>query len=90
MVEIDAGRLSRAVWLDCQPVAPGQFLVSGGATSHVVAVDGGRVVCDCEDSYRVGDGCKHALACRLHGGDPTVVTALRMLVPRPTRAVRAA
>ena len=87
---IDTERLRRAVWLDVKPVAPGQFLVSGGTTSHLVAIDGGFVRCNCEDSQRVGDACKHALACRLHGGDPTVVVALRMLVPTPHRAVRAA
>ena len=83
-------RLARALWLDVKPVAPGRYLVSGGADGHVVVVDGGWVRCDCPDFAIRGDGCKHALACRLHSGDPTVVTALRMLVPRPTRAVRAA
>lgn len=90
MSAIDAGRLARAVWLNCQPVAPGRFLVSGGVDDHLVEVDGGYVYCDCEDSQRVGDACKHGLACRLHCGDPTVVLALRMLVARPSRAVRAA
>ena len=87
---IDADRLARAVWLDVKAVAPGRYLVSGGADSHVVVIDGGFVRCDCIDSQRVGDACKHALACRLCGGDPIVVRALRTLVTRPTRAVRAA
>ena len=89
---IDPGRLARAVWLDCKPVASGRYLVSGGADSHVVVVDGGWVRCDCADSAIRGDGCKHALACRLHSGDPTVALALRQLVPEPARQrkVRAA
>ena len=29
-IKIDAGRLSRAVWLNVEPVAPGRYLVSGG------------------------------------------------------------
>ena len=29
-IKIDAGRLSRAVWLNVEPVAPGRYLVTGG------------------------------------------------------------
>ena len=89
-VTIDPTRLRRAIWLDVKPVAPDRYLVTGGADGHVVVVDGGWVRCDCLDFSIYGDGCKHALACRPHGGDPTVVVALRQLVPRPSRAVRAA
>ena len=87
---IDAGRLSRAVWLDVKPVAPGRYLVTGGADSHLVEIDGGYVRCDCADAILRGDGCKHSLLTRLICGDPAVVAALRQLVPRPSRAVRAA
>ena len=81
---IDAGRLQRAIWLDCsQPVAPGRYLVRGGSDDHIVEVDGGLVVCHCPDSPRAGDGCKHALAVRLRAGDGEVVDALRQLVPNP-------
>ena len=85
MSNIDSGRLAHAIYWDVKPVAPGRYLVSGGAAGHVVVVDGGRVICDCQDFAIRGDACKHALACRLHGGDPTVVKALRQLVPEPAR-----
>ena len=67
-------------------------MVTGGTDSHVVVVDGGWVRCDCPDFAMHGDGCKHSLACRLHGGDPAVVVALRQLIPEPAqrRKVRAA
>ena len=42
------------------------------------------------DWQRRRDGCKHCLITQLHSGDPLVAKALRMLVPRPNRAVRAA
>ncbi len=87
---IDTERLHRAVWLDVKPVAPGRYLVTGGADSHVVVVDGGWVLCDCLDSQFTGDNCKHSLATRLHGGDPAVVKALRQLVVAPARSVMAA
>ncbi len=80
---IDTGRLQRAIWLDCQPVAPGRYLVRGGSADHVVEVDGGLVRCHCPDSQRVGDSCKHSLALRLRAGDGEVVDALRQLVPNP-------
>ena len=87
---IDSGRLQRAIWLDYQRVSLDQFLVTGGVDDHVVVVDGGYVRCDCWDYSIRGDGCKHALCVRLHGGDPEIVVALRRLIPRPSRAVRAA
>ncbi len=80
---IDAGRLQRAIWLDCLPVSPGKYLVSGGTADHVVDVDGGWVRCDCPDARIHGDACKHGLSVRLHNGDPEVVQALRQLVPNP-------
>ena len=87
---IDTERLHRAIYLDVRPVAPGTYLVSGGTDSHTVVIDGGLVRCSCIDSQRVGDQCKHALIARLYCGDPSVVVALRMLVARPMRSVRAA
>ncbi len=83
MSTIDARRLQKAVWLEVQPVAPGRYLVSGGKDDHLVDVDGGRVVCRCPDSERVGDRCKHSLALRLRAGDGEVIDALRQLVPNP-------
>ncbi len=83
MSAIDAARLTRAVWLEVQPVAPGRYLVSGGKDDHLVEVDGGLIVCHCPDSQRVGDGCKHSLALRLRAGDGKVIDALRQLVPNP-------
>ena len=80
---IDAGRLQRAIWLEIQPVGLGGFLVRGGKDDHIVDVDGGYVRCDCVDSQRNGDGCKHALCVRLNCGDPEVALALRQLVARP-------
>ena len=47
---IDAGRLARAVWLDCRPVGLGGFMVRGGRDDHVVDVDAVYVRCDCVDS----------------------------------------
>ena len=81
---IDAGRLQRAIWLDCQPVAPGRYLVRGGKEDHVIEVDGEWLRCDCFYAQRNGDGCKHCLCVRLHPGDSEVVDALRALVPAPT------
>ncbi len=83
MSDIDRARLARAVWLEVQPVAPGRYLVRGGADDHVLEVDGGLVVCHCPDSQRAGDGCKHLLALRLRAGDGEVIDALRELVPNP-------
>ena len=83
MSTIDARRLQKAIWLEVQPVAPGQYLVSGGKDDHLVEVDGGRVTCLCLDSQRAGDGCKHSLALRLRAGDGEVIDALRRLVPNP-------
>ena len=80
---IDAGRLRRAVWLEVHPVAPGRYLVSGGADDHMVDISAGWVRCDCPDAQLHGDGCKHGLCVRLHNGDPEVVRALRQLVPNP-------
>ena len=82
---IDSARLQRAIWLDIQPVAPGRYLVSGGADDHVVETDGGHVICHCPDSPRAGDGCKHSLALRLRAGDGEVIDALRMLVSNPSK-----
>lgn len=82
---IDAARLQRAVWLEVQPVSPGQYLVSGGSADHLVGVDGGWVRCDCPDAHLHGDGCKHALCVRLNNGDPEVTRALRQLVARPAQ-----
>ena len=82
MSEIDAGRLQRAIWLKIQPISGG-YLVSGGASGHVVEVDGGRVTCHCPDAERMGDGCKHSLALRLRAGDGEVIDALRLLIPNP-------
>lgn len=90
MAEIDPGRLALAVHLDCRRIAPDRYLVSGGAGDQVLVIDGGWVRCDCSDYPIRGDGCKHCLCVRLHSGDPQVVAALRMLVPRPSRSVRAA
>lgn len=90
MSAIDAHRLVRAVWLDCRRVAHDRYLVSGGVADHMVVVDGGYVLCDCIDSQRVGDQCKHALIARLYCGDPSVVVALRQLVPAPGPSVSAA
>ena len=83
MSTIDPGRLRRSIWLDCQAVAPGRYLVRGGRDDHVVDVDGGRVTCHCPDSQRAGDGCKHSLALRLRAGDGEVIDALRQLVLNP-------
>ena len=79
---IDSGRLARAIWLEIQPVSGG-FLVTGGATGHIVEVDGARITCHCPDAQRMGDGCKHSLATRLRTGDDEVVDALRLLIPNP-------
>ncbi len=85
MNAIDVGRLRRAIWLDCQPVGLGGFLVRGGKDDHIVEIDGGYVRCDCFDAQRKGDGCKHALLVRLLGGDPEVALGLWALVPRPAQ-----
>ena len=58
--------------------------------SDTVVIDVGFVRCNCEDSLRVEDQCKHALIARLYCGDPAVVMALRQLVAAPARLVRAA
>ena len=81
---IDLTRLARAVHLSVQPVAPGRYLVSGGADDHMVDISAGwvRWICASGQSHH-GDGCKHGLSVRLHHGDPEVVRALRQLVPNP-------
>ena len=89
MSEIDPGRLARAVWLDVKPEGFQRYVVTGGARGHVVEISGGWVRCDCPDSALRGDACKHALACRLHCGDPVVVAALRQLVPQPAQRRKA-
>ena len=78
---IEPGRLARALWLDCRRVAFDRWL----AGDRVVLVDGGYLLCDCMDFTIHGDRCKHCLCVLLHAGDPTVVLALRMLVPEPAR-----
>ena len=82
---IDPTRLARAVWLAVRPVAPGRYVVSGGADDHIVEIDGEYVRCDCFDAQVHGDGCKHSLLVRLLGGDPEVVLALRQLVAKPAQ-----
>ena len=42
-VEIDPGRLARAIHLDCQRVKPDTYLVSGGAADHIVEIVNGAV-----------------------------------------------
>ena len=90
MSAIDPNRLARAVHLDCDRISLNQYLVTGGTADHVVTVQDGRVWCHCIDSQWKGDNCKHSLVTRLTCGDPLVAKALRMLVPRPHRAARAA
>ena len=87
MSEIDAGRLARAVHLDCQAEGFGRYLVG----DRVVLVDGRYLRCDCPDHLIRGAECKHLLATRLNCGDPSVVLALRQLVREPAqRKVRVA
>ena len=88
---MDAARLARAAHLTVERVAPGRYLVTGGAEPHEVTVDTGGVWrCDCTD-YAVhgGIGCKHTLAVRLRRADADVLEALRDVVPMPKRARRA-
>ena len=82
MSAIDSARLARAIWLKVQPISGG-YLVSGGARTHVLETDGGRVTCHYPDAEQMGDSCKHSLAIRLRAGDGKVIDALRQLVPNP-------
>ena len=76
---IASRRLARAVWLDCETLGLGRWLVSGGAESHVVEND----TCECWDA-RAGHTCKHRLrATCLELLPPEVLAALREIVPRP-------
>ena len=89
---MDAARLVRAVHLTVERVAPGRYLVTGGAEPHEVTVDAaGTLRCACTDAlvHRGAIGCKHTLAVRLMRADADVLEALRDVVPMPKRARRA-
>ena len=86
---IDAGRLARAVYLTAKPIDVNTWRVRGGIADHMVEIVDGRCYCDCVDGQVRGPGCKHCLLVRLLGGDPEVVTALRLLVlPPDARSTR--
>jgi len=76
-------RLARAVHLDARPLDAGRWLVTGGASPHVV--DAARGTCDCVDFRLRGGPCKHLWALRLRRGDPEALDALRELVAAPRR-----
>jgi len=85
---MDTARLARAVHLTAQRVARGRYVVTGGAGAHVVTVTESGAACDCADFSIRGGPCKHIVACRLRRGDPSMLAALRDLVPMPRRQRR--
>lgn len=80
---IDLARLARAVHLDVER-AGDAWLVSGGALAHVVSLDAAE--CDCFGYGQRRTNCKHILAARLRLGDPETLSALRLMIPMPTRS----
>lgn len=77
-MEIDPGRLQRAVWLDVRKLDAETWEVTGGTAPHTVS----RMVgCDCLDAaYNPDAECKHILAIRLARAGPDVLAGLRELV----------
>lgn len=87
---MDTTRLARAVHLDVTADGPGRWLVSGGREPHTVTGDApDALTCDCTDAaMRPNELCKHRLRVLLALGNFDVVTALRALVPLPSRPRR--
>lgn len=88
-VQIEKGRLARAIWLEVEPLGVGRcFRVWGGARMHFVNLE--RETCCCEDlANQRRFYCSHILASYLREGEPTVLGALREIVDRPASLPRA-
>ena len=81
----DLERLAKAIHLDAEHLDSGEWLVSGGAQTHLV--NAGGESCDCQDSIIRGGVCKHQLIVKLRTGDVETLRALRALIvnrPRQT------
>lgn len=86
---IDARRLQRAVWLSVEPLGYGHcYRVANGSRSHFVNLESATASCDCWDYLYRGAICAHQLSAALREGEPSVVAALRLLIPSPKRRTR--
>lgn len=80
-VAIDAARLVRAVNLDADPLDGRRYMITGGARTHLVDLDGEHEPdCDCLDFVVRRATCKHIARALLAEGDPRIVAALRLVV----------
>jgi hypothetical protein len=79
-VSVDPGRLTRALFLEVNPLGQGRWQVQGGAMMHQVRKDGDRLRCDCADAEIRGARCKHVLCVALSRLDHELLKALRVLV----------
>lgn len=78
--KLDPERLRRAVHLDVTPDGEGQWLVTGGDSSHKVSRVWEGMECDCADRAIRRTRCKHLLAVALSIGHPVALKALREIV----------
>lgn len=74
---VDPYRLRRAMDLDVRGQSD-SFIVSGGLEPHRVAVEPGRLRCDCAD-FAKGNECKHVLAVRLSRKDGELLPIVERL-----------
>ena len=81
-VSIDPDRILRALALSVEWLTDGRYLVTGGASPHIVKRTSSGWTCDCLDSvYNRGQPCKHRLARHIHQRlHPTVVDSLLLAV----------
>jgi hypothetical protein len=85
--QINVFRLCRAVHLTVEPLGQAhRYHVSGGTQRHLVDWELGE--CDCADHCYRRTLCAHLLAAALREGEPSVLAALRLVVPNPDRVGR--
>lgn len=85
-MNIELGRLQRAIHLDVEELAPGLYRVSGAGHQYTVWYG---YACPCADRVRP---CKHDMAIELYRGNRDYLRSLRAIVPLPgaLRLIRAA
>lgn len=91
-MDIDFGRLQRAVHADVQRIGHHRYEVRRADHLRIVdlTADAGQE-CDCPDYQVLGSLCVHLLACYLAEGERDVLRSLRGLIPYPgaVRLIRA-
>jgi hypothetical protein len=77
--EISPRRLARALALEAESLGDGRYLVTGGQSPHVAALEP-EPDCGCRDFLARKRICKHLLAVRLAVLEPEMRAALRGLL----------